>query len=612
MLFLPLLLFIVPAFLGITLLAGWQVLEEKTIIALVGSVFGVALFVTVSYVTSLIMPVGMTLIFSLLMITLVGATIMLWKTNAWNYWRRCSFDQMAVIIFALTFLLFGIIAPKLLIQKNGGLYTGIINAYGDVAWHASNITMFAGGQTIPPTDPIFAGTRLNYPFLINFLSAQLLVSGASLPQSFTLPAVILIPLLLTLLYCFVRELTGTKKAAIIALLLFLFGGAAFGWVRFDTDWQVSGRSLTDFLFHLPNRDYSGVGTDTDGFHFLNPVTSLLLPQRSFLIGLPLAMSIVVLLAARRHKYYYLTAGILAGLLPLWHAHTVLALIPVIMALFWISPGRQWLWFIVPAGIIGLPEIAYYALASSESGSFLRWGPGWMAGQENIVWYWLKNNGVLLPVVVWGLWRPSNKQLKALAIAGLVIFFTANLWLFAPWAWDNFKLFIYWLVFALPLVSLVAAQLLSARKNWLVPAAVIVVIGFHILAGSLDIWKLALPTATTWLEWDNNQTAFAKEIARVTKPGESIVTAPIHNSPVALAGRPSYLGYAAHVWSHGGNPWVREKAIQPFYEGQLSQLPEITPDYILVSPVERSKYAVVIQPAWQLVAQQGEFSLYRLP
>src|SRR3989344_4567496 len=81
------------------------------------------------------------------------------------------------------------------------------------------------------------------------------------------------------------------------------------------------------------RVYTGSGGDTDGFHFLNPILSLFLPQRSFLFGIPLALAILTLLiSVGRRERAYLFAGIAAGLLPLFHGHTVLALLPPIIAL----------------------------------------------------------------------------------------------------------------------------------------------------------------------------------------------------------------------------------------------------------------------------------------
>ena len=61
------------------------------------------------------------------------------------------------------------------------------------------------------------------------------------------------------------------------------------------------------------------------------------------------------------------------------------------------------------------------------------------------------------------------------------------------------------------------------------------------------------------------------------------------------------------------PWEREKAIKDFYEGRLPAVPETTPDYVFVGRSERAAYpGLVVQPTWQLVVQDAQHALYRLP
>lgn len=622
MIVVALLLLLVPMLLGVTAISTLRLFQEKMVVVLVGAVVGLAVFVTLTYVVTLVLPLHLVTLAVLLTAGLVGCVVMLATTPAWSHWRSLPLDWVAIMVVVVALGLMSLIAPKLLMEQDDGLYTGIINAYGDIAWHMANITAFAEGQSFPPQNPILAGTRLTYPFLSNFLSAMFLVGQSTFSASVTLPALVLIPLLLGLVYVLTRDLAGDgnfspwqrRSAGIMAVGLFLLGGATFGFVRFWGDWQASQQTIVAFLSHLPDRDFSGVGTDPNGFHFLNPVTTLLLPQRSFLFGLPLALVVVLLLLQRSAKLRpYVAAGVVAGLLPLFHAHTVVALIPIIVWLALIYPSRGWLIFGLVAGIVGIPQVAYYLGNTAESGSFLRFAPGWTAGEQNLVWFWLKNTGLLIPIALAGLALPLGRRVRLVGGAAFLIFLLANLWLFAPWAWDNFKLLVFWLLFVLPLISYVAVYAWQRFSWWPVRVLIVAVVALHVLSASLDVWKLTLPTASAWSEWDNESIAMAAQIKRVTKPGQSVLTAPIHNSPVVLAGRPIYLGYAAHVWSHGGRPWEREKAIPLFYEGKIEQLPETQPDYVLLGPVEKATYpAYVVRPTWKSVARSGAYELYQLP
>lgn len=629
------LLLIIPMLMGVALLAAAKVLNEKIILTSVGAIIGLAMFITVSYIASILLPASAVVTAGLLVIAALVTIGVVTYTNAWQHWYAQPLDTTGLVVALLLIILCTPLALKLLVVEKGGLYTGVLNAWGDLAWHMSNITNFAEGQSVPPENPIFAGSRLTYPFLVNFFSGQLLTVGASYVRSVVLPAFFLLPLAGVLWYGFVRELTSRKLAAVIAVLLLFLAGGTLGWLRLVPDWHASGETFTAFVQHLP-RDYTGSGGDTDGFHFLNPILSLFLPQRSFLFGIPLALAILTLLVSSvRREAAFVLAGITAGLLPLFHGHTVLALILPIIALAihdgWVVLRQKktatdgvtvlplswvqmypWLLFVLLAAIVGIPEVLYYLSGSGEGASFFRWGPRWMAGEENLVWYWFKNTGLVLPVAIAGLFLPGNRRLKLIAGAGIGIFVIANLFLFAPWAWDNSKLFIFWLLLSLPIVSAVAARGLT-MKNIIVPIIVVLVLLGHGISGGIDLIKTAWPGSNLWGEWDADAIAIAAKIKQVTPPGSIVLTAPYHNTPVALAGRRMYLGFPGHVWSHGGAHWEREAMVQPFYEGTAATLPDVQPQFVLVGPVEQQRYpALVIRPDWQIVASSGSQTLYRLP
>lgn len=619
---LTLLVFATPATLGISVFAYYKLAPEKVVLCLLGTVAGLSVATTLLYASTLLIPLGLPSLLILVAICFAGTGYFISHPQTTQHLKNIPTDTIALGVLILTVALFAIIAPKLLMQKEDGLYTGIINAYGDIAWHTSLITTFAAGQSFPPQDPSFAGTRLVYPFLTDFLSAALLKSGASLPLSVNLLGLTLIPLLLTLLYCFTRELTASRGAGVITLVLFLCGGATLGFIRFPADWQTSGQPLLTFLQHLPNRDYSGVGVDAQGFHFLNPVTTLLLPQRSFMFGIPLSLGILLLLwwgstSHQSTRAPFIAAGMLSGVLPLFHAHTVLTTGAAAIALLSLAKHKKpWVWYFLTAFIVGLPEVLFYLTDFGEGSAFARYAPGWTKGSHNFFLFWLKNTGLLLPIVLTGLVVPklrtkTGNPARALAVAAVAIFVVANIFLFAPWAWDNFKLLVFWLIFSLPLLSYLATRALTSRHGLLVTTAILLIL-LHSLSGALDVWKLSLPTAPAWLEWNDAGRAAARIIQANTNPGDSIVTASIHNSPVTLAGRLHYLAFAAHVWSHGRSPWNREKAVAAFYTGQRSTLPETNYQYVVVGPDEKNKYpALTIASTWSLVATSGPYQLFAI-
>jgi len=590
-----------------------RISSETTTHIAIGSMLGIAAFGTFLYYIAHIIPLHPIIIWiTLLGFMCEGIALLLFHRNTNT---RTSTDWHAAFILLLASILFAIIGSKLLIERPDGLYTGIINAYGDIGWHTALIMELADTKKLPVQDPIFAGTNLTYPFLSNFISSAMILIGSSIAPSMNLPAMFLIPLIILLLYHFGKLYGRSRGAGILVLLLFLFGGATFGWTRIFTDAQQSNGGLIHFFTHLPNRDYSGVGGDAAGFNFLNPTTSLLLPQRAMLFGLPIVLCTLILLHPTniKRKHAPIIAGILAGMLPLFHAHACIALAAGIVALIITNPIKKyWVHFFIPALLLGIPELFFYAHGSASSGSFLRLAPGWMKEDHNFFLFWLQNTGIFIPASILLFFTKLKNHVKALAIAGSFLFAAANIFLFAPWAWDNFKILVFWLLFILPGIAWLFMNLWNMRNRAIYLRPILII--FLLLqtgSGVLDIWKLSLPTATTWQEWDRAAMVFAQYMKGYVPPQTPIATASVHNSPAVLAGKLLFLGYPAHIWSHGVSPWVREAEIKEFYTGSSQTIANKTPQYILVGPQELAAFPnLQIQPRWKKIAQYGAYSLFR--
>ena len=70
-------------------------------------------------------------------------------------------------------------------EVDGALYVGQ-STYGDLCMHASFATGLIG-QSYPPEYSILPGTRLGYPFLVDALSATMLIYGTPLAAAFSVP-----------------------------------------------------------------------------------------------------------------------------------------------------------------------------------------------------------------------------------------------------------------------------------------------------------------------------------------------------------------------------------------------------------------------------------------
>ncbi len=605
----------IPALFGIAVISWARILREKISLIAVGTMLGIAVFGTLTYIIGHVIPMNPIVIWLEVLALAVLALLFALKGGT-KHFAHVHTDKIALSFLGILLILFSIIGPKLLIERPEGLYTGIINAYGDIGWHAAIITEIAERKILPLENPIFAGHVLTYPFIANLISAGMIIGGSSLAASMNVTAIVLIPILLVLMYIFAKQYALSRTAGIIACLLFLFGGATLGFIRLPKDITQSGETIGQFFLNLPARDYSGVGTDKDGFHFLNPITSLLLPQRAMLFGIPLVLSILILIhpTVIRRRYAPSIAGAMAGMLPLFHAHACIALAFAITAIFLASSQKKrFLFFALPALAIGIPELTFYIGKESEQGSFFRYGPFWMAGDRNHIMYWLQNTGLLIPVSMLALFLKTPRSTKVLVLAGTGIFILADTFLFAPWAWDNFKLFVFWFIFVLPSIGYVTARAIHTSSKIALPIITCSLILLHMVSAGIDIWKLALPSARTWEEWTQEGVVMASHIKHNVPVTSPILTAPVHNSPASIAGRTLFLGYPAHVWSHGALPWNREKEMKEYFEGTRDSIEGLEPRYILIGPQEKSAYPkLVIRPSWQSIAIHGPYTLFRTP
>src|SRR2546425_4830382 len=102
-----------------------------------------------------------------------------------------------------------------------GLYSGYINIWGDWAAHLSFTGSFAYGHNFPPEYPIDTGHRMGYPFMIDFLAADLVPLGLSLTQSITATSAMLGLAFPMVLYLAALRFTAGRAASTMAVFVFL-------------------------------------------------------------------------------------------------------------------------------------------------------------------------------------------------------------------------------------------------------------------------------------------------------------------------------------------------------------------------------------------------------
>ena len=548
-------------------------------------------------------------------------------------------DRWAFIYFffyASAAIAMWLVFERALLEKPEGIYTGVLNNYGDLPFHLSVITRFAFGQNYPPEDPTFAGARFTYPFLTDFISAIFLRAGATLRQSLFIENWIIGVALVGVLHSFGLRLLRNRTAAILVPIIVILNGG-FGWWMLFSDVNKSDSGVFHVLMNIQH-SYTILPEVTEGWRWGNAVTSLLVPQRGFLLGMPLAvMAVTQWWAAMRGEVEeerlktkeqrakrknrisksrdsasttadrlplglsslpsrrMFAAGFIAGLLPLVHAHSFIAIMGVagVLALINIKRWREWLWFFIVSTLIAGPQMLWSTHGSAVSTrAFIAWETGWGHGNESILWFWLKNTGVFIPLLVAALlWKTDtylvSRKLLLFYLPFTLCFIVPNLVKLAPWIWDNIKVLFYWWIASAPIVALLLARLWNGSVGHRVCAAALFIM--LTLAGALDVFAL-LTRQGEYQEFDRDGVTFAEVIKQQTPPRATILHAPIHNTPIFLTGRRSVMGYPGHIWTHGIDSGPREAEIKRIYAGApdaAALLTKYRVDYVVVDPQERS-------------------------
>src|SRR5882762_8977692 len=212
--------------------------------------------------------------------------------RAWQAINRASSrpDRWAIIYFlfyATVAIVMWLVFARALLDKPEGISTGVLNNYGDLPFHISVITRFAFGQNFPPEDPTFAGARFTYPFLTDFVSAMFVRAGASLRDSLFIENYVVGVALVGVLHRFAQKLLRNRTAALLTPVLIILNGG-LGWAMLFGDVNKTDAGVFQLLRHIPH-SYTILPEGAEGWRWGNAVTSLLVPQRGFLLGIPLAV-----------------------------------------------------------------------------------------------------------------------------------------------------------------------------------------------------------------------------------------------------------------------------------------------------------------------------------
>jgi hypothetical protein len=498
----------------------------------------------------------------------------------------------AVVVIGLIGLRWAAYWRSALVLAPDGLWAGSVNIWGDWSQHLGDVTAFAYGDNFPPTNPRLAGQPFAYHYLSSLTVAAMVPLGLDPVRGLPLHSCVLSLFVALGIYALARRLTGRDGAAALALLLFALGGGLGWW------FQLAKLAPSQDGWHALRGVYWDAGLQaSSNLLWPNMFFALLAPQRALLYGLPLGLLSLTLLFTgieTRRNRDFVVAGVSAGLLPLAHLGTLLALALITPFLYSLFPRRQWVLFFAVWCALALPQLWLQQSGGPGAMSAMRVQLGWVAGPDAWPWFWLKNLGLFVPLAAVALVRgdPTVPRARRFLAGFMPLFLIANAVVFQPWAWDNTKVLAYWF---LACCILVAALVSRAWESGGARGRVVIAVMLATMVGSGLLENLSQARGR-----DRHLLLTAEELrlatsTRARTPSHAVLVVGLrHNHPITLlTGRRVVLGYPGWMWSQGLHYQRREQALGAIFaltEDAPRLLQQYGVDYVVIGPDERQRFA----------------------
>ncbi len=531
--------------------------------------------------------------------------------------------RLLLLILPFLLLSFYLQYTHTLRPVDGALHVGQ-STYGDLSLHLGIATGLRNAS-YPPEYTLLPGTMLGYPFLADAMVTTMLLFGAPLGWSFIATGTLMMGLVFWGFLILAWELSGSRRATAIAfLLLFLNGGLGFLYTL-DGVFRDNSR-LMDALygFYLTPTNMPDLN-----LRWVNVIADLMIPQRTLLAGWTVVIPALIMLAqamGRREALVhagqygpvsvitqsegtlreYVILGVWAGLMPMIHTHSFLALglisLGAMGSLIARRPPERFLVlrnFAVFGGIalaLALPQLLTWTFPQTAGGGSLKFHLNWVNNDGGLIdgwlWFWVKNVGLVFLLFVPAA-LSADRRGRALAAGALTVFVLAETVLFQPNPYDNNKLFYVAFILMLPAaaryVVMVYDRISGIRWRSVLLAAFLVV---STLSAAVTLAREAISDYALFSAGEASAAQFIEENA----PGDAVVlTGGQHNNPVAaLAGRKLVCGTGTYLYFHGVNYQRQQEAARAMYEnpGDNAVLFDVyRVDYAYLSSYERADYAV---------------------
>jgi hypothetical protein len=503
---------------------------------------------------------------------------------------RCHTGLLPLVVLTALIALWVTFYLGMTFNRDGNLWASQIHIWSDISVHLGQVTAFAYGDNFPPRNPFFAGEPFTYHYLISLTTAAMVELGMTPLSAIKLHDLILMILATLAVFAFARRITRSGNAAALATLL-LFLGSGLGWLLTAAEINRSH----DFAGTLLDRAWDYGAVADAGIRWEPAFLVAIAPTRGTLYGLSLGLLTLALLfqaIQQPDRRTFLLAGAVAGLLPLAHMGTLLALAMIAPFLFLLFPSRQWFYFFMPWIAIAVPQLILQGGLGGGSDRLHR-DFGWMADKENGLWFWLTNLGLFLPLLVIALFdRASTTRVaRRFLWAFMPIFVVANAVALDPTGpWNNLKVLFYWFLAVSILVAALIVRTWQEHRTPVVRALLAGCLVTMLLSGLLMHLHVARGK-NAYMVFSRAEIDLAQQVREHTSPDAVFVSGLQYNPVItALAGRSTLIFFTPYLQSWGIDTAQRERDVRSIYAlapNAIDLLRTYNVSYVLIGPSERN-------------------------
>lgn len=254
--------------------------------------------------------------------------------------------------------------------------------------------------------------------------------------------------------------------------------------------------------------------------------------------------------------------------------------------------QTWGRYLLVILVLAVPQLLFWTFGQVAEGGFVRGHFNWGNQGDFYPWFYIKNIGLPLLLILGGICA-CNRKKAPLFLPALFLWWLGELIVFTPNTYDNNKL----LYVAYMLLCLGAAdyavelydQIQEIRGIKMLTA---VFLFFTVLSGALTLGR---EWVSEYQLYDSGQVALAEYISENTPADAVFLTHNHHNNAVAsLTGRNIVCGSDSFLYFHGLDTSQRKADLRLMFESPAEHLDlyrKYNVSYVVISPYERGNYGI---------------------